>query len=235
MMTIQVEQNSGLLLVNKPSGPTTYDLIRWLKKPLNGIKMGHAGTLDPLATGLVVVLLGKTTKMQSIFMKFDKLYRCKFKLGVQTDTGDITGQVVKTMRVPAIEKTHRQAILESFLGEQMQIPPLYSALKHKGMPLYKYARKGQHVERPERKIHVRSVELVSSNGSDEWIIRTLVSSGTYIRTLVEDIGQRLDSCATVLELDRESVGAYRVQDAVDGILLKSYSATHIWSYVKTPS
>ncbi len=204
----------GFLLINKPSGPTSYDMIRWIKRKSKGVKIGHAGTLDPLATGLLVVLLGKATKRQSDVMGRDKTYRCRLRFGVKTDSGDITGAVLETStNLPTEEQAFRAT--SRFLGQMNQIPPMYSALKKDGVPLYKLARAGKTVERKSRSITLQWIEPVAMNGSD-FEFRVKCSSGTYIRTLVEDIGVAAGCGATMTGLVRESIGSLRIEDAIPG-------------------
>ncbi|OVE78340.1 tRNA pseudouridine(55) synthase TruB [bacterium F11] len=207
---------NGLLFVNKPSGPTTYDMIRWLKKKVPGIKIGHSGTLDPLASGLVILLLGNATKRQSELMKQNKTYRCTMRLGIQTDTGDQTGITIHQSTVPDLNKDEIISVFQQFLGEQWQTPPMYSALKHKGQPLYKLARKGEQVERTARSIQIHQIDLLENKLKEEIEFRTSVSSGTYVRVLVEDMGKKMGTHATLSALCREAIGENKLEKALDG-------------------
>ena len=227
-MTSPSVEWEGLLLINKPSGPTTYDLIRWLKKNLKGVKIGHCGTLDPLASGLVILLLGRATKQQAQIMGCDKTYRCTMKLGLQTDSGDVTGQIIQRAEIPQISEDALEEKLNFFIGRHEQIPPMFSALKHKGKPLYKWARKGVILPRLPRSIEIKKLEFLAwSQERGELEIRVHVSSGTYIRTLAEDIGKKLGSCATLTALNRETLGPFSLEDALEGHLLNEPSLSEI--------
>jgi tRNA pseudouridine55 synthase len=205
----------GFLLIDKPAGPTSYDMIRWIKRKAKDTKIGHAGTLDPLATGLLVVLLGRATKRQSDVMGRDKIYRCRLRLGLRTDTGDITGRVIETSDAPPPDAATLLSRLSRFLGEMEQVPPMYSALKKDGVPLYKLARAGKTVERASRRVTIHWMEPVSVDGADV-VVRIKCSSGTYVRSLVEDIGAAVGLGATMVELVRESIGPLRLEDALPG-------------------
>lgn len=221
-------KQSGLLLVNKPSGPTSYDMIRWIKKNLKGVKIGHCGTLDPMASGLLIILLGHATKKQSIYMNQFKTYLFQIRLGIQTDSGDITGKVIREEVVPELNREMVQATLESFLGDQEQLPPMFSAIKHKGKPLYKLARQGITVERKPRKVHIKSINCEKILSASELEIKILCSSGTYVRTLAEDIGAKLNTCATVTRLVRESIGDFSIEQAIPGSQLHDMNEAQIW-------
>jgi len=224
---------SGILLVNKPSGPTSYDMIRWIKRSLKNIKIGHCGTLDPMAEGLLIILLGKATKEQSQYMGADKIYLCRMRLGIQTDTGDLMGKTIKEsadFSFPS-ESALRQC-LQKFLGEQQQIPPMYSALKVEGTRLYKLAREGITVERKPRQIAIRTIDLVKILPPNEFEFRVHCTSGTYIRTLVEDVGNQLGVPATMSGLVRESIGKFNLTDALSGDELKKMGESAIWDWVK---
>ncbi len=210
---------TGLLLVSKPSGPTSYDLIRWAKRAAPGVKIGHCGTLDPMATGLMILLFGRATKSQDGLMSQPKTYRGTLRLGIQTDSGDITGGVIKESAVPPIMDAQWPAIASEMIGDHEQMPPMYSALKVNGTPLYKLARKGQTVERKPRTISITQFEWLGHDGN-EASFRVRCSSGTYVRTLAEDIGHRLNTVATLAALEREQVGTYHVNAAVPGDSLR---------------
>ena len=230
MMPVSLKAQ-GLLLVNKPSGPTTYDLIRWIKRKIKNTKIGHCGTLDPLAAGLVIILLGRATKKQSIYMGQDKDYEGTIRLGVKTDTGDLEGRVIEEKPVPSLRPAHINDVFQRFVGPLNQMPPMYSALKMKGKPLYQYARKGVEVTRQPRQIHIHSLSFVSHQGNNELLFKSRVSSGTYVRVLAEDIGEKLGTCATLASLTRSSIGEMNTSQAVDGDALKDMSAEEIWERV----
>lgn len=205
---------SGLLTINKHSGVTSFWVVRQIRKKLAVKKTGHCGTLDPLATGVLLVVFGKATKLQSALMGKPKIYRAKLQLGITTDTGDITGTVKTTAPVPTLEPTAVTAVLQGFTGIIEQIPPMYSALKQNGVKLYELARQGIEVERKARTVTIYSIDLLSCN-ENSLDIRVHCSCGTYIRTLAEDIGAALGCGATVAELCREAVGEYTLDGALD--------------------
>ena len=204
---------SGMLLIDKPVGITSFKAAHKIKKILNVKKTGHCGTLDPLATGLLLVLIGKATKLQDEFMKRDKVYRASFLLGTVTDSGDLDGKIISKHSAESICKADAVKALKHFEGEIEQIPPMFSALKHKGKKLYELARKGIEVERKPRKVIIKSIELLSFKNSIA-DVRVECSSGTYIRTLAKDFGEILGCGATVAKLRREKIGSFDVKDAV---------------------
>ena len=209
------QQNNlnGLLLVNKPSGITSFKVVSIIRKKLNVKKVGHCGTLDPLACGLMIVLIGKATKQQDKFMKQDKTYYAKIKLGIKTDTGDLEGKIISESDFSKITLEQIQTVCNSFIGEIDQEPPMYSALKVNGKKLYEFARKGITIERKKRKIKIYNIEILSFNGS-EIELRIKCSSGTYIRVLAQDIGGKLKTDATLSFLRREQIGSYILNQSV---------------------
>jgi tRNA pseudouridine55 synthase len=219
---------SGILLISKPSGPTSYDMIRWVKRAVYPTKIGHAGTLDPLASGLMILLFGKATRQQSTFMGLDKTYRCRMKLGIKTDTADITGTVTSTSPVPPITRDVIAKVFVDSLGPQSQMPPMYSALKVGGTPLYKLARKGKTVERKSRTITLHTLDLLDLT-TDEIEFRVRCSSGTYVRTLVEDFAIKLGTVGTMTFLHREKIGDHLVEDAVPGATLRTMTLADVIS------
>ncbi|MBO7431834.1 MAG: tRNA pseudouridine(55) synthase TruB [Elusimicrobia bacterium] len=205
---------SGLLLVNKPSGITSFKVVSIIRKTLKVKKVGHCGTLDPLAVGLMIVLVGKSaTKQQDKFMKQDKVYYAKIKLGIKTDTGDLEGQIISQSDFSNITLEQIKSVCNSFIGETEQEPPMYSALKVNGKKLYELARKGITVERKKRKITIYNIDILSFNGN-EIEIRVKCSSGTYIRVLAQDIGAKLNTDATLSYLRREQIGPFSLDNAV---------------------
>lgn len=214
---------NGFLLVNKTSGPTSYDVIRWVKRACGRLKIGHSGTLDPLASGLLILLFGKATKQQAFFMGHDKTYRCQMRFGVRTDSGDITGRGLEHRPITVLAETDIRTVLSSFTGLQQQIPPMFSALKHEGTPLYKWARKGKTIDRKPRSITVHSIELLSKGRENDIEFRVTCSPGTYIRTLVEDIGRKCGTVATMVSLVREAIGPYRLETAIPAESIPSLS------------
>lgn len=197
----------GILIVDKPAGWTSFDVIAKLRGVLETRKLGHSGTLDPMATGVLPVFAGPSTKAADLQPDHTKAYRARVRLGVATDTGDITGEVTSTGPVQADEEAVRR-VLESFVGDRMQLPPMYSAVKINGVPLYKAARAGKTVERKPRPITIHSIELVGTGGENEYDIQVSCSKGTYIRVLAEEIGQALGCPATLAALRRTRAGVW---------------------------
>jgi tRNA pseudouridine55 synthase len=187
--------------------------------------------LDPLASGLMILLLGRAaTKKQADYMGQDKVYRCVMRCGVKTDSGDIMGSILEEKESPDFDESLVKRIFTSFLGAQEQIPPMYSALKKDGVPLYKLARKGQTVERKPRPVTIYRLELLAIR-SAEIEFRLECSSGTYVRSLVEDIAAKLGTVAAVVALERETIGALSLETAVPGDRLKTMTADEIWEKV----
>jgi len=209
----QYNEYNGLLLVNKPSKITSFGLLKQIKKKLSVKKIGHCGTLDPLAQGLMLVLVGKATKKQDSFMKKDKIYKATIKLGIKTDTADMAGNIIATADYKHITFEDVKKICESFTGEIEQIPPMYSALKVNGQKLCNLARQGITIERKKRKIIIYSIDIL--NFKDDIIeARIKCSSGTYIRTLAEDIGKALKTEAVLNGLIREQIDNWKLSDAL---------------------
>ena len=197
----------GILIVDKPAGWTSFDVIAKLRGVLETRKLGHSGTLDPMATGVLPVFAGPSTKAADLQPDHTKAYRARVRLGVATDTGDITGEVTATGPVQADEEAVRR-VLESFVGDRLQLPPMYSAVKINGVPLYKAARAGKTVERKPRPVTIHSIELVGTGGENEYDIQVSCSKGTYIRVLAEEIGQALGCPATLAALRRTRAGVW---------------------------
>lgn len=204
----------GVIIINKPKGYTSHDVVNVVRKKLNIKKVGHTGTLDPNATGVLPLLIGRGTKLSKYLIEHRKTYVATLKLGVKTDTGDSSGNVVekKPIGFPVdIEKIKK--VLNSFLGEQSQIPPMYSAIKIKGKKLYEYARKGQVVELEPRKIEVYSIELKNYDEKDKIIFEVECSKGTYIRVLCEDIAKSLRTAGHMEELQRTKVDKFDIKES----------------------
>ena len=196
---------NGFLLIDKPSGITSAECVFRIKKILNEKKVGHCGTLDPLATGMLPICVGEATKFSSYVSNQSKGYLVKVLFGVETDTGDITGKELSTSKINfSLEEL--KAVLESLSGELEQIPPMYSALKQKGKPLYYWARKGVSLKREPRFIQIEKIKLKSLKVSEKIELEIFCSKGTYIRSLVQTIGKQLNTPATVLELRRTHIG-----------------------------
>jgi tRNA pseudouridine55 synthase len=202
----------GVLLVDKPQGLTSHDVVARLRHRLKMRQIGHAGTLDPLATGLLVMLVGRATKVSQYLMSVDKEYEGIFELGKSTDSHDADGEVTETRPVPELTNEQIQETLRGFTGDQYQTPPMFSAKKVKGVPLYKLARKGQEIEREARFIHVHSFDLLSF-ATPAVGFRLKCSKGTYVRTLVHDIGNKLACGAHLTVLRRTASGQFRVTDS----------------------
>jgi tRNA pseudouridine55 synthase len=206
---------NGILLINKPVGITSFDCIRQLRRTTGVKKMGHAGTLDPAASGLMILLLGSATKRASEFSKQDKTYVAEITLGATSTTGDREGEIMpSTSSGNNYSLSEVEAALDSFVGEITQTPSIYSAIKVAGKEAYKYARKGQAVEVPSRKVTIYSIKLLEYSYP---IIRieSKVSSGTYIRSLAQDIGDKLGTGAYLSALERTSIGEFTLNQAID--------------------
>ena len=196
---------NGFLLIDKPSGITSAECVSRIKKILNEKKVGHCGTLDPLATGMLPICVGEATKFSSYVSNQSKGYLVKVLFGVETDTGDITGKELSTSKINfSLEEL--KAVLDGLSGELEQIPPMYSALKQKGKPLYYWARKGVSLKREPRFIQIEKIKLKSLKVSEKIELEIFCSKGTYIRSLVQTIGKQLNTPATVLELRRTHIG-----------------------------
>lgn len=209
----------GILLVDKPKDWTSHDVCAFIKKRFRFSKVGHAGTLDPLATGLLVILLGRATKFSNSLSADEKEYEGFFELGYQTDSHDRQGKVIQTAPWEHITLDMVRAKASEFQGEIIQVPPMVSALKHKGMRLYDLARKGITVPRDGRQVFVREFKFHSMEGSSIHFQAT-VSKGTYVRTLVNDLGETLGCHATMTELKRLRSGKFSLKDAVTIDMLK---------------
>ena len=200
----------GILIVDKPTDWTSFDVIAKLRGILGTRKLGHSGTLDPMATGVLPVFCGGASKAVDLQLDHTKAYRAVLRLGQRTDTGDVTGTVLETAPVTAGEQ-ELLAVLPQFLGPRMQTPPMYSAVKINGQPLYKAARKGQTVERTPRPITIYNIEYLGSPAPDEYTIRVACSKGTYIRVLAEEIGAALGVPATLAALRRTQAGVFNLE------------------------
>lgn len=204
---------NGILNINKPEGWTSQDVVAKLRGRLHIRRVGHTGTLDPMATGVLPVCFGKATRIIEYYDDDFKTYEAEMKLGMVTDTLDITGTVLETKPVDVSEEDVIQTI-DSFRGWITQIPPKYSALKVNGKPLYKYAREGVEVEIKSRKIYVEDIQPVEVNLRENRILfRVTCSKGTYIRTICDDIGKKLGCGGTMTSLQRTQSGCFRVEDA----------------------
>ena len=202
----------GILIVDKPTDWTSFDVIAKLRGILGTRKLGHSGTLDPMATGVLPVFCGGASKAVDLQLDHTKVYRAVLKLGARTDTGDVTGTVLETAPVTAGEKELLE-VLPQFVGAQMQTPPMYSAVKINGQPLYKMARQGIEVERKARPIEIFSLEYGGSPAENEYELTVRCSKGTYIRVLLEDIAAAMGQKGTMSALRRVAAGVYTEADA----------------------
>ena len=202
----------GILIVDKPMDWTSFDVVAKLRGVLGTRKLGHSGTLDPMATGVLPVFCGGASKAVDLQLDHTKAYRAVLKLGARTDTGDVTGTVLETAPVTAGEKELLE-VLPQFVGSQMQTPPMYSAVKINGQPLYKMARQGIEVERKARPIEIFSLEYGGSPAENEYELTVRCSKGTYIRVLLEDIAAAMGQKGTMSALRRVAAGVYTEADA----------------------
>ncbi len=196
---------NGVFLLDKPAGITSNDALQRVKRIFSAAKAGHTGSLDPLATGMLPVCFGEATKFSQFMLDADKIYRTTAKLGQRTASGDSDSEVLETRPVEKFSPDQLERVLDGFRGDIEQIPSMYSALKHKGQPLYKLARQGLEVERKPRQVKIFSLRLLESR-PDEMDLEVHCSKGTYVRTLVEDIGEVLGCGAHVIALRRTAVG-----------------------------
>ena len=213
----------GLILINKQKGFTSHDVVNVIRKKLNTKKVGHTGTLDPNATGVLPILVGKATKISKYLIEHDKTYIATIKLGEKTDTGDSEGQVIEEKLVPTdLKEEDINNTLQSFLGKQKQVPPMYSAIKINGKKLYEYAREGKEVKLEAREVEIYKIQLLEYKNS-KIKFEVECSKGTYIRTLCEDIAKKLGTVGYMEELQRIKVNNFKIEDSVllDDIALEN--------------
>jgi tRNA pseudouridine55 synthase len=234
---------TGIIVIDKPTGRSSNHVLQQVKRLFDAKKAGHTGSLDPLATGVLPVCLGEATKVSSYLLDADKSYQVTCKLGVITDSGDSDGQVVETKQIPEFTEQSLLNVLTQFTGEQEQVPPMFSALKHQGQPLYKLARQGIEVERKSRTVSIYRIDLLSFT-DDSFTLEVSCSKGTYIRTLVEDISHALGTGGHVVMLRRVKAAGYEIelaltvekivqvaeqgQEALDKLLLETAEALPSW-------
>lgn len=228
----------GAILVDKPAGPTSHDVVAAIRRKFRLDKVGHAGTLDPNATGLLIILLGKGTKLSEKLMGSDKVYEGTAKFGETTDSYDVDGEVVSSLPLlPMTLEELNQAAAE-FIGDQMQVPPMVSAIKKDGVPLYKLARKGVEVERKPRLIHIFRFRFTSYE-EPIGAFRVACTKGTYVRSLVHDLGQKIGCGAHLATLRRLNSGRFDVANALklDPLLQMDEKAlaTHVIPFLKLAS
>ena len=226
MSLLPPREMEGVLLVDKPSGLTSHDVVYHLRRKLQMKKIGHAGTLDPMATGLLVMLIGKATRISQYLISVDKVYEGEATLGVVTDSQDAQGEVMETRIVPVLSETEVRDTMKSFLGDQYQMPPMHSAIKIGGVPLYKMARKGEEIEREPRFIRIASFDLNS------FTLPTLTftvhcTKGTYVRTIAHDLGKKLGCGAHLSSLRRTGSGKFNISQCLPLEQIEALSLTEI--------
>src|SRR5438552_6749522 len=209
----EFEEFDGALLIDKPAGPTSHDVVEHLRRHLGLKKVGHCGTLDPAATGLLVLLLGRATKLSEKLMSDDKVYSGSMKFGESTNSYDADGELVASLPVPPLTLEELNAAAEAFIGDQMQTPPMVSAIKKDGVPLYKLARQGIEVERKERLIHIYSFRFTQYR-EPIGHFRVACTKGTYVRTLAHEFGGKIGCGAHLAALRRTVSGRFDVADAL---------------------
>jgi len=218
---------NGIILIDKPQGITSFGVVSIAKKLFETKKVGHAGTLDPMATGLLPILLNKATKIQGMLQSRDKEYLAEFKLGITTDTQDITGKIMQSTKKVDVTENKLLEVLENFTGNILQLPPMYSAVSKNGVRLYKLARKGIEIERNPRKITINKINLVKfDKQKNVCTILVNCSKGTYIRTLCADIGDFLGCGATLTMLRRTATCNFSVKDSITIEKLEKLKENH---------
>jgi len=218
-----VRASDGLLLADKGPGLTSFQVVAHVRRVLRAPKVGHGGTLDPMATGVLPLLLGAATKLTPYLFDRDKEYVATVRLGVSTDSLDATGRVIAERPVPALDEGDLRAVLARFVGEIEQVPPMFSAVHVRGRRLYELARAGQEVERRPRRVRVDAIDLLAWT-PPALTIRLACGKGTYVRSLAADLGQALGSGAHLAALRRTRVGPFRVEDAVPWEILRAGDA-----------
>lgn len=205
----------GLIIINKPKSYTSHDIVNVVRKKLNIKKVGHTGTLDPNATGVLPILIGTGTKISKYLVEHEKTYIATLVLGKKTDTGDSEGNIIEEdNNFVNSNKEKIESVLKSFIGKQNQTPPIYSAIKVDGKKLYEYAREGKSVDIKPREIEISEIALENYNNRDEIVFKVTCSKGTYIRTLCEDIAKRLGTVGYMKELQRIKVNEFDIKDAI---------------------
>lgn len=235
-----------IFILNKPLEFTSQDAVSKLKKILNQKKAGHTGTLDPMATGVLPILVGETTKLSKYLVEHKKTYIAVLKLGTCTDTGDSEGKIIEEKKVDIenLTKDKVEFVLNKFLGKQIQTPPIYSAIKINGKKLYEYARNGMEVEIPKREIEIYNIKLIKLDKNEKEIeFEVECSKGTYIRTLCEDIAKKLDTIGYMKSLTRTKVNNFKLEDTItfedlennknneEWLLHNSYTMEEIFDYL----
>lgn len=220
-------EKQGIVIINKPAGITSHDVVSRVRRTFQMRQVGHAGTLDPMATGVLVLLLGKSTKLFDQFVAFDKSYRATMRLGLKTTTADIMGQIIEQKPYDGIDRGRVEAAFARFTGDIEQKPPMVSAVKHKGERLYKIARTGLEVERTARKVRIDTLDVLRFQLPEvEFLMEC--SKGTYVRQLAEDVGDVLGCGACISQIERTKVGPF---DSAQSVTLEELNENHIrpWS------
>jgi tRNA pseudouridine55 synthase len=202
----------GIILIKKPMHITSRDVVDAVSRTLQTKKVGHTGTLDPFATGLLMITVNKATKAGTFIESLDKTYEAVISLGKKTDTGDLTGTVIEEKPLFDLDEAYVQQVLESFLGEQTQVPPMYSAIKKDGVPLYQLAREGITIDREPRHIIIYDIQLTQLT-KDTLSFRVRSSKGTYVRTLAEDICEKMGLVGHLTSLSRTHIGSFSLENA----------------------
>lgn len=223
----------GVLLIDKPAGITSHDVVDRVRRKLRMKRVGHAGTLDPAATGLVIILVGKATKLSQYLMGLDKVYEGVAHFGIITDTQDADGETIEEREVPELDAEKLKAVMAEFMGDQYQTPPMYSAKKINGVPLYKLARKGKEVEREARVIRIKEFEF-DSYEAPIMEFTVACSKGTYIRTLVHDLGEKIGCGAHLKELRRTEIGDFEIEDSLELAEFEELDASEIKRWLIPP-
>ncbi|MEY2481170.1 MAG: tRNA pseudouridine55 synthase [Verrucomicrobiota bacterium] len=231
-MTSLTATPDGVLLVDKAAGMTSHDVVALVRRRLQIKKVGHCGTLDPLATGLLILTLGRGTKIQDLLMSEDKNYAGTLTLGITTSTQDRDGEVVQERPVPSLDEQMVRAVFETFRGDFYQTPPMVSAIKHGGVPLYKLARQGKVVEREPRFVHVYGY-TIDRIAPPEIDFSVMCSKGFYVRTYVHDIGEALGCGAHLKNLRRTKSGRFDVADAISVDEIKAAEPVDILGRILT--
>ena len=213
MSLLPPKEMEGVLLVDKPKGLTSHDVVYHLRRKLQIKKIGHAGTLDPMATGVLVMLIGKATRISQYLMSVDKVYEGEATLGVVTDSQDAEGEIMSTQPVPELTEARVREVMKGFLGDQYQTPPMHSAIKIGGVPLYKLARKGEEVEREPRFIRIAAFNLLSFT-TPKISFDLHCTKGTYVRTVASDLGQKLGCGAHLSALRRTGSGKFTISQCL---------------------
>lgn len=211
---IQQQNRDGVIVVNKPRGFTSHDVVAVVRRRLDMKKVGHAGTLDPIATGVLVILVGKATRLFDVFLRYEKEYAATLRLGIRTDSGDSSGKIVEEKDYRHISEDAAHRAFARYVGDIMQIPPMFSAVKHKGKRLYRLALKGQEVQRQPRLIRISDLRITGFSLPDiSFSMRC--SKGTYVRQLAQDVARDMGSVAHITQLERRAVGPFTIEQAVD--------------------